>query len=46
MFKFNIDKDAVDLLCELMKKNGLSEIEVKMEIKVLNYPKIIITIQL
>ena len=29
MFKFKIDKDAVELLCEVMKKNGLSEIEVK-----------------
>ena len=29
MFKFNIDKEAINLLCELMKKNGLSEIEVK-----------------
>ena len=29
MFKFKIDKDAIELLCEVMKKNSLSEIEVK-----------------
>ena len=29
MFKFKIDKDAVELLCKVMKQNGLSEIEVK-----------------
>ena len=29
MFKFKIDKDAIELLCEIMKKNSLSEIEVK-----------------
>ncbi len=29
MFKFKIDKDAIELLCEVMKKKGLSEIEVK-----------------
>ena len=29
MFKFKIDKDAIALLCEVMKKNSLSEIEVK-----------------
>ena len=29
MFKFKIDKEAVELLCEVMKQNGLSEIEVK-----------------
>ena len=29
MFKFKIDKEAIELLCKVMKKNGLSEIEVK-----------------
>tara|TARA_B100000902_G_C26770215_1_gene650005 strand:+ start:106 stop:558 length:453 start_codon:yes stop_codon:yes gene_type:complete len=29
MFKFKIDKEAIDLLCEVMKNNKLSEIEVK-----------------
>ena len=29
MFKFKIDKEAVELLCKVMKQNGLSEIEVK-----------------
>ena len=29
MFKFKIDKEAIELLCEVMKKNSLSEIEVK-----------------
>ena len=29
MFKFKIDKEAIDLLCEVMKKNSLTEIEVK-----------------
>ena len=29
MFKFKIDKDAIELLCKVMKQNGLSEIEVK-----------------
>ena len=29
MFKFKIDKEAVELLCKVMKENGLSEIEVK-----------------
>ena len=29
MFKFYIDKEAIDLLCEIMKNNRLSEIEVK-----------------
>ena len=29
MFKFKIDKGAIELLCEVMKKNSLSEIEVK-----------------
>ena len=29
MLKFKIDKDAIELLCEVMKKNSLSEIEVK-----------------
>ena len=29
MYKFKIDKDAIELLCEVMKKNSLSEIEVK-----------------
>ena len=28
MFKFKIDKEAIDLLCEVMK-NSLTEIEVK-----------------
>ena len=29
MFKFTIDKKAIELLCEVMKKNNLTEIEVK-----------------
>lgn len=29
MFKLKIDKEAIELLCEVMKKNSLSEIEVK-----------------
>ena len=29
MFKFYIDKEAIDLLCDIMKKKELSEIEVK-----------------
>ena len=29
MFKFKIDKEAIELLCEVMKENSLSEIEVK-----------------
>ena len=29
MFKFKIDKKAIELLCEVMKKNSLTEIEVK-----------------
>ena len=29
MFKFNIDKKAIDVLVELLKENNLSEIEVK-----------------
>ena len=29
MFKFKIDKEAIELLCEVMKKNSLSEIEIK-----------------
>ena len=29
-FKFKIDKEAIELLCEVMKKNSLSEIEVKI----------------
>ena len=29
MFKFKIDKEAIQLLCDVMKKNSLSEIEVK-----------------
>lgn len=29
MFKFKFDKEAIELLCEVMKKNSLSEIEVK-----------------
>ena len=29
MFKFKIDKGAIELLCEVMTKNSLSEIEVK-----------------
>ena len=44
MFKFNIDKEAIELLCEVMK-NNLTEIEVKNGIEVLNYQKIIIRIQ-
>ena len=29
MFKFKIDKDAIKVLCEILKNNNLSEIEVK-----------------
>ena len=29
MFKFKIDKEAIELLCEVMKNNKLTEIEVK-----------------
>ena len=29
MFKFRIDKEAIELLCKIMKNNSLSEIEVK-----------------
>ena len=29
MFKFRIDKKAIESLCEVMKKNSLTEIEVK-----------------
>ena len=32
MFKFYIDKEAIDLLCEIMKNNRLSEIEVKFSL--------------
>ena len=39
MFKFKIDKEAIELLCEAMKNNKLTEIEVKMEVKVLSYQK-------
>ena len=29
MFKFNIYKKEIELLCDLLKKNNLTEIEVK-----------------
>ena len=29
MFKFKIDKDAIDKLCKILKSNNLSEIEIK-----------------
>ena len=29
MFKFKIDKEAIKILCEVMKNHSLSEIEVK-----------------
>ena len=29
MFEFKIDKKAIEILCEVMKKNSLTEIEVK-----------------
>ena len=29
MFKFNIDKKAIDMLIDILKKNDLTQIEVK-----------------